>query len=148
MKLTNILWLNGNFVCLLLLQAHANDLVININLTLNSSTSKKISQETKKKKLFRREKKMKPWSQRLSFLIVVIFFFAGLHFSSGGRKLPSKTAMEKFHEQFRRLRPDGERMLSEVSAGEKYDQIYGVSVREVPGGPNPLHNKWYVTIFI
>ncbi|ESQ29049.1 hypothetical protein EUTSA_v10023782mg [Eutrema salsugineum] len=84
---------------------------------------------------------MKLWSQRLSFLMVMVLFLAGLDFSSAIRKLPSMTATEMFHEEFRRLRFDGERMLSEVSAGEKYDQIYGVSVRKVPAGPNPLHNK-------
>ncbi|KAL1212229.1 CLAVATA3/ESR (CLE)-related protein 14 [Cardamine amara subsp. amara] len=80
---------------------------------------------------------MRFWSQRLSFLIFMIFLFSGIHFSSGGRKLPSTTAME----EFRRLSFDGERMLLDVNAGEKYDRIYGVSAREVPEGPNPLHNK-------
>ncbi|CAH8357606.1 unnamed protein product [Eruca vesicaria subsp. sativa] len=84
---------------------------------------------------------MKLWSSRLSFLVLVIIFFAGRHLSSDARKLPSMTVTEEFQEQFRQLRYDGERMLSEVRTGEKNDQIYGVSVREVPEGPNPLHNK-------
>ncbi|CAH2048124.1 unnamed protein product [Thlaspi arvense] len=84
---------------------------------------------------------MKIWSQRLSFIIVMILFFAGIHFSYGIRKLSSTTATEMFQEEFRQLRFDGERKLSEVSSNEKYDQIYGVSAREVPQGPNPLHNK-------
>ncbi|KAG2302742.1 hypothetical protein Bca4012_061070 [Brassica carinata] len=79
---------------------------------------------------------MKLWNTRLSFLIILIFIFAGFHFSSGGRKLPSTTAME-FEEQFRRLRFHSERMLP----GEKNKQIYGVSLKKTPGGPNPLHNK-------
>lgn len=84
---------------------------------------------------------MKLWSSRLSFILVVIFFFAGLHISSDARKLPSMTAVEEFKEQFRQARFDGERILSEGNTGKKNDQIYGVSVREVPDGPNPLHNK-------
>ncbi|CAF1719954.1 hypothetical protein Bca4012_042056 [Brassica carinata] len=84
---------------------------------------------------------MKFWSSRLSFLIVVIFFFAGLRISSDARKLPSMTATEEFQKQFPQLRFDGERMLPERKTGKKNDQIYGVSVREVPDGPNPLHNK-------
>ncbi|CAN7090515.1 hypothetical protein BRARA_I01221 [Brassica rapa] len=85
---------------------------------------------------------MKLWSSRLSFLILVIFFFARLHISSDARKLPNiMTATEEFQEQFRQLRFEGERMLSERKTGKKNDQIYGVSVREVPDGPNPLHNK-------
>ncbi|KAF8100951.1 hypothetical protein N665_0213s0016 [Sinapis alba] len=84
---------------------------------------------------------MKLWSSKLSFLIIVIFFFAGLHISSDARKLPNMMATEKFQEQFRRQGFYGERMISEEKTGEKNDQIYGVSVREVPDGSNPLHNK-------
>ncbi|XP_020889824.1 CLAVATA3/ESR (CLE)-related protein 14 [Arabidopsis lyrata subsp. lyrata] len=80
---------------------------------------------------------MKNWSQRLSLLIVMIFIFSGLHFSSASRKFPSMTTTE----EFQRLSFDGKRMLSEVTAGEKYDRIYGASARLVPKGPNPLHNK-------
>ncbi|KAJ0265727.1 CLAVATA3/ESR [Hirschfeldia incana] len=84
---------------------------------------------------------MKLWSTRLSLLIIVVFIFARLHFSSGGRKLPSTTAMEEFQERFRRLRFHSERMLPPVSTGKKYKQIYGDSLKKTPGGPNPLHNK-------
>ncbi|CAA7038999.1 unnamed protein product [Microthlaspi erraticum] len=84
---------------------------------------------------------MKLWSQRLSFLIIVIFLFAGLRLSAGGRRLPSTTTAEAFHEQLWRSRFDGGRSLPEVSSREKYNQIYGVSLRLVPEGPNPLHNK-------
>ncbi|XP_019093592.1 PREDICTED: CLAVATA3/ESR (CLE)-related protein 2-like [Camelina sativa] len=81
---------------------------------------------------------MKFCSQRLSFLIVMIFLFSGLISTSAGRKLPpSMTATE----EFQRLSFDGERMLSDVSTAEKYDRIYGASARLVPDGPNPLHNK-------
>ncbi|AEE34075.1 CLAVATA3/ESR (CLE)-related protein 14 [Arabidopsis thaliana] len=80
---------------------------------------------------------MKVWSQRLSFLIVMIFILAGLHSSSAGRKLPSMTTTE----EFQRLSFDGKRILSEVTADKKYDRIYGASARLVPKGPNPLHNK-------
>ncbi|CAN7090733.1 unnamed protein product [Brassica rapa subsp. narinosa] len=84
---------------------------------------------------------MKLWNTRLSFIIIVIVIFPGLHFSSGGRKLPSTTAMKEFQERFRQLRFHSERMLRTVSPGEKYKQIYGVSLKKIPGGPNPLHNK-------
>ncbi|CAN6856623.1 unnamed protein product [Brassica oleracea] len=84
---------------------------------------------------------MKLWNTRISFTIIVIVIFAGLHFSSGGRELPSTTAMEEFQERFRRFRFHRERVLPTVSTGEKYKQIYGVSLKKIPGGPNPLHNK-------
>lgn len=103
------------------------------------------TKSVKKQKALPGIKKMKLWNTRLSFIIIVIVIFAGLHFSSGGRKLPSTTAMEEFQERFRRFRFHSERMLPTVSTGEKYKQIYGVSLKKIPGGPNPLHNKWYVT---
>ncbi|XP_006303043.2 CLAVATA3/ESR (CLE)-related protein 14 [Capsella rubella] len=82
---------------------------------------------------------MKMLSQRLSFLIVMIFILSGLGFSSAGRKFPSMTTIE----EFQRLSFEDKRKLSEVSAAErkKYDRIYGASARLVPKGPNPLHNK-------
>ncbi|XP_019085748.1 PREDICTED: CLAVATA3/ESR (CLE)-related protein 2-like [Camelina sativa] len=80
---------------------------------------------------------MKILSQRLSFLIVMIFLFSELTSYSASRKLPTMTATE----EFQRSSFDGKRMLSKVSAAEKYDRIYGVSARLVPHGPNPLHNK-------
>ncbi|KAJ4877308.1 Uncharacterized protein Rs2_42326 [Raphanus sativus] len=68
---------------------------------------------------------MKLWNTRLSFLIIVIFIFVGLHFSSEGRRLPSTTSMEEFQERFRQLRT--------ISTGEKYKQIYRVSLKKIPG---------------
>lgn len=70
----------------------------------------------------------------------MIFLFSGLHLSYGSRKLPSMTATEELQQ----LSFDGKRMLSEMSASERYEsyeRIYGVSAREVPDGPNPLHNR-------
>ncbi|CAH8321585.1 unnamed protein product [Eruca vesicaria subsp. sativa] len=84
---------------------------------------------------------MKLWNTRLSFLIVLIFLLARFHFSSGGCKLASTTAMEEFQKGFKRLRFDSKRTLPAVSTGEKYKKIYGVSLKKTPGGPNPLHNK-------
>ncbi|KAF8050759.1 hypothetical protein N665_1889s0001 [Sinapis alba] len=84
---------------------------------------------------------MKFWNTRLAFLIIVIFIFAWLHFSLGSRKLPSTTVMEEFQERFRLLRFHKEKMLPTVSTCEKYKQIYGVSLKKIPSGPNPLHNK-------
>ncbi|KAF8086382.1 hypothetical protein N665_0628s0032 [Sinapis alba] len=43
--------------------------------------------------------------------------------------------------EFWRKRFAEERLLSVVHSGDKYDLVYGVSGREAPAGPNPLHNR-------
>ncbi|CAF1925121.1 BnaC05g49270D [Brassica napus] len=87
---------------------------------------------------------MKSWRQSTSSsLIILILFLGGLHLSYGRHIGRTKTPMQSTAEfyEFWRRRFAEERMLTVVHSGDKKDLIYGVSGREAPAGPNPLHNR-------
>lgn len=87
---------------------------------------------------------MKSWRQSISSsLIIFILFLGGLHLSYGRHIGRTKTPMHSTAEfyEFWRRRFAEERMLTVVHSGDKKDLIYGVSGREAPAGPNPLHNR-------
>ncbi|XP_019057641.1 PREDICTED: CLAVATA3/ESR (CLE)-related protein 2 [Tarenaya hassleriana] len=100
---------------------------------------------------------MKYSSQRTLFLIFLIFLFAVICISDGRNLRPDKSASREkqeesevwvkepkrtmtadFYRDFRRT-PTGATVR--ILTGQKPDPVYGVSGREVPAGPNPLHNR-------
>ncbi|KAL0794433.1 hypothetical protein Bca101_065810 [Brassica carinata] len=87
---------------------------------------------------------MKSWRQSISFLIILILFFGGLRLSYARHLRTTKTPMHstaEFYEFWQRRRFEEERMMTAVQSGDKDELIYGVSGREAPAGPNPLHNR-------
>lgn len=129
---------------------HASSCIL-IYKSLPNSSAHRSTKTTKGRKRSQKQKqKMKSWtwSQSLSSLIILILFFAGLHLSDG-RHFRTTTTIFPMHStaefyEFWRRGFANERMLSVVNSGDKdkYDDlIYGVSGREAPAGPNPLHNR-------
>ncbi|CAH8382935.1 unnamed protein product [Eruca vesicaria subsp. sativa] len=89
---------------------------------------------------------MKSWRQIISSIIILILCLGGLRLSYARHLRSMKTPMHstaEFYEFWRWRRFDEKRMLTVVPSGDddKNELIYGVSGREAPAGPNPLHNR-------